>query len=175
MHREFSLGKSGAGKIVARFDLCCPMPLYANAHYLIRANLEECARGGRVRAVVIGEFTKAQYDAINAYRESVGLHRLESPEIVLLGSHMYRSRVTRDNYTIDDVMTQIACAVADTAVVLAQPRMTATRSATPRADGYGNMVLDEAIYELTQRKPRAELYSVIPKGDAKKPPRPPEA
>jgi hypothetical protein len=152
------------------------MPLYDNALYLIRANLEECARGGKVRAVVIGHFTQQQYEAINAYRESVGLHRLESPEIVLLGSHLYRSRVTRDNYTIDDVIAQIINAVADTALVLAQPRMTATRSATPRADGYGNMVLDEAIYELTQRKPRAELYSVIPKGDAKKPPpRPPEA
>jgi len=76
------------------------MPLYENAKYLIRANLEECERGGRVRAVVIGHFTQVQYEAINAYRESVGLPRLGSPEIVLIGSHLYRSRVTRDGYTM---------------------------------------------------------------------------
>ena len=78
------------------------MPLYENAKYLIRANLEECARGGRVRAVVIGHFTQAQYETINTYRESVGLPKLESPEIVLIGSHLFRSRVTRDGYTIDE-------------------------------------------------------------------------
>jgi len=30
-------------------------------------------------------------------------------------------------------------------------------------------VLDRAIFECTQRKPRAELFSVIPKGDTRKP------
>lgn len=145
------------------------MPLYENAKYLIRANLEECARGGRVRAVVIGHFTPAQHEAINTYRTAVNLPRLESPEIVLIGSHLYRSRVTRDGYTIDDVMLQIECALANTAIVLPTPKMTATRSVTLRVDGYGNNILDEAVYELTQRKPRAELFSVVPKGDKIKP------
>lgn len=145
------------------------MPLYENAKYLIRANLEECERGGKVRAVLIGKFTQDQYETINAYRETFGLPRLESPEIVLIGSHLYRSRVIRDGYTIDDVMLQIECAVADDALVQPTAKMTATRSIKPRADGYGNNVLDEAVYELTQRKPRAELYSVVPKGDDIKP------
>jgi hypothetical protein len=148
------------------------MPLYDNATYLIRANLEECERGGRVRAVVIGHFTQAQYKTINAYRETVGLPRLESPEIVLIGSHLFRSRVTRDGYTIDDVMLQIEYALADTALVIPTSKMTATRSVTLRADGYGNEVLDEAVYKLTQRKPRAELFSVVPKGDKIKPKKP---
>jgi hypothetical protein len=162
-----------AGKIAGCPETIAKMPLYDNAKYLIRANLEECERGGKVRAVVIGHFTQAQYDAINAYRASVDLPRLESPEIVLLGSHLYRSRVTRDGYTIDDVMLQIECALADTAMALPTSRMTATRSTTLRADGYGNNVLDEAVYELTQRKPRAELFSVVPKGDTIKPPQKP--
>ena len=67
---------------------------------------------------------------------------------------------------------QIEYALADTAIVLPILKMTATRSATLRSDGYGNYVFDEAVYELTQRKPRAELFSVIPKGDKIKPLKP---
>lgn len=47
--------------------------------------------------------------------------------------------------------------------------MTALRSTFGRDDGYGNEVFDEAIFELTARKPKAELYSIIPKGDRNKP------
>lgn len=148
------------------------MPLYDNAKYLIRANLEELDRGGRVRAVVIGTFTREQHEAINAHKASVGLPLLESPEIVFIGSHLYRSRVTRDGYTLEDVMLQIEYALADTALVLSSPKMTAIRSTVHRQDGYGNEVLDEAVFELTQRKPRAELYSVVPKGDKIKPTKP---
>ncbi|OAU96701.1 hypothetical protein AO385_0014 [Moraxella catarrhalis] len=50
-------------------------------------------------------------------------------------------------------------------------RMTAIQSITPRNDGYGNLVTDRAIFELTAKKPRAELFSVIPKGDNNKPPK----
>ena len=84
------------------------MPLYDNAKYLIRANLEQCARGGKVRAVVIGHFTVAQLRAINAHRVSANLPGLENPEIVLIGSHLYRRRVLRDGYTIDDVMCRLS-------------------------------------------------------------------
>jgi hypothetical protein len=53
---------------------------------------------------------------------------------------------------------------------MANTKMTALDSVARREDGYGNMVRDRAVLELTQRKPRAELYSVIPKGDTNKPP-----
>jgi hypothetical protein len=43
--------------------------------------------------------------------------------------------------------------------------MTALHAARDRADGYGCMVRDMAVFELSARKPRVELYSVIPKGD----------
>ena len=148
------------------------MPLYDNAKYLIRANLEEVQRGGRVRAVTIGTFTPAQHETINQLKASQGLALLESPEIVFLGSHVYNSRVTRDGYSLDDVMLQIEFALDATALVLPSPKMTATRSTVLRQDGYGNEVLDEAVFELSQRKPRAELFSVVPKGDRIKPPRP---
>ena len=45
--------------------------------------------------------------------------------------------------------------------------MTALKNPVQRNDGYGNNVNDLGILELTQRKPRAELFSVIPKGDGK--------
>ena len=44
-------------------------------------------------------------------------------------------------------------------------RMTMLRAPTLREDGYGNRVRDEGICELTRRKPRIELFSVIPKGE----------
>lgn len=147
------------------------MPLFDNAKYLIRANLEEVARGGRARAVVVGSFSTQQFAMLNKLKESAGLPLLESPEIVFIGSHVYKSRVDRDGYTIDDVMLQIEGALAASALVQSTSRMTAIKSTVRRKDGYGNEVLDEAVFELTQRKPRAELYSVIPKGDHIKPPK----
>ncbi|HCK4903943.1 TPA: hypothetical protein ONA18_002915 [Pseudomonas aeruginosa] len=147
------------------------MPLYKDAEYLIRANLNEIAQGNRVRAVAIGVLTVEQFEAINRQKESEGLPRLENPEIVFLGKHAYTSRVVRDGYTIDDMIAQIASALAETAMAVASPKMTAIKSTQPREDGYGNEVLDEAIFELTARKPRAELYSIVPKGDKLKPKR----
>ncbi len=145
------------------------MPLYDNALYLIRGNLEEIQRGGKARAVPIGRLTHAQHGMVNAHRAAANLPPLEDPEVVFIGQHTYDSRILRDNYTIDDVIGQIASALASDAVVMPHAKMTALESATPREDGYGNRVRDRAVLELTQRKPRAELYSVIPKGDANKP------
>lgn len=145
------------------------MPLYQDAKYLLRANLEAIERGERVRAVTIGVLTGAQFAAINAYRSSAGLPEVENPEIVFLGKHLYNSRVAQDGYTIDDVMDQIESALAETAVAHLNPKMSGLQAAIPRADRYGNTVRDLAVLELTQRKPRAELFSVIPKGDTNKP------
>ncbi|NWB48983.1 hypothetical protein [Pseudomonas gingeri] len=147
------------------------MPLYDNAEYLIRANLNEIAGGRRVQAVVIGTLTDVQFEAINRQKESQGLPQLENPEIVFLGRHAYESRVVRDGYTIDDMVVQIGFALAETAITVASPRMTAVKSTQLRQDGYGNEVMDEAIFELTTRKPKAELYSIVPKGDRIKPKR----
>ena len=95
--------------------------------------------------------------------------RWPTPEIVVIGKHIHDSRIVRDDYTVEDVLTQIASALAADSVVVASRRMTALDAPKRRADGYGNWVRDRAILELTQRRPRAELFSVIPKGDANKP------
>ncbi|UZE29322.1 hypothetical protein [Pseudomonas asplenii] len=147
------------------------MPLYDHAEYLIRANLNEIAAGGRVGAVAIGVLTDVQLEAINRQKESQGLPQLEDPEIVFLGKHAYQSRVVRDGYTIDDMVAQIGAALAETAIAVASAKMTAIKSTHLRQDGYGNEVMDEAIFELTARKPKAELYSIVPKGDRIKPKR----
>ncbi|MEW7849536.1 hypothetical protein AB2N08_12615 [Massilia aurea] len=114
---------------------------------------------------MIGCFTPEQFATLNQLKVAAQLPRLESPEIVFIGSHVYKSRVQRDGYTIDDVVLQIEHALAASAKVQSSVRMTALKSTARRKDGYGNEVLDEAVFELTQRKPKAELYSVIPKGD----------
>lgn len=146
------------------------MPLYANALYLIRSNLEEIQRGGKARAVPVGRLTDAQHEAVNAHWAAANLPPLEDPEIVFIGKHVFDSRIVGDNYTIEDVVAQIASALAADAIAMANTKMTALDSVARREDGYGNMVRDRAVLELTQRKPRAELYSVIPKGDTNKPP-----
>eukprot|EP01133_Synstelium_polycarpum_P003972 gene3972-4597_t len=144
--------------------------LYANAKALIRENLNALDQGKTVTGVVIGKFTQDQFTAINAHKELIGLPKLESPEIIFIGSHLYKSRITKDRYTVDDVMKQIESALMDTSIVL-PTNMTAIQSITRRQDGYGNNVKDEAVFECTQKKPRAELYSVVPKQDHKKPPK----
>ena len=45
--------------------------------------------------------------------------------------------------------------------------MTSLMASQPRDDGYGKQVRDHAVLELTARKPRVELFSVIPKGDGR--------
>ena len=147
------------------------MPLYPNGVSLIRGNLIEIARGERVRIVAIGYLTQHQYDLLNEAKVASQMPRLGSPEIVFLGKHLYASRVERDGYTIDDLVVQITAALAQSSLPHVSARMTALKSTRPRTDGYGNDILDEAILELTARKPRAELYSVIPKGDRIRPKR----
>jgi hypothetical protein len=145
------------------------MALYGNGTALIRKNLEDLHQGKRVSLVVIGILTQKQHEDINALKEKLNLPLLQNPEIVFIGSHLYKSRVTQDGYTLDDVMLQIESAMAVTSVVRDGSPMTNMRSTIRRADGYGNLVYDQAVFELTTRKPRAELFSVIPKGDKNKP------
>lgn len=94
---------------------------------------------------------------------------LEQNEILYMGRYHYESHVVRDGYNIDDLLKQIESALSDKSRIIMAQRMTAIQSITPRNDGYGNLVNDRAIFELTRKKPRAELFSVIPKGDQNKP------
>lgn len=144
------------------------MPLYYNAREIILSNLTQISLGQRPAIIGIGTFTFRQMDQINTARKQHALHDLENEEILYIGSHHYNSR-NKDGYSCLDMFLQIEACLCDLSVVVSTSRMTALDSHELRHDGYGNKVRDRAIFELTQRKPRAELFSAIPKGDHIKP------
>lgn len=144
------------------------MPLYFGMKCVLRAHLERLALGEKVPMVAIGRFTEVQFHAINAGRAALDLHVLERNEIVFIGRHLFESR-TKDGYQIDDIVTQILSALSEEAVAQIQTFVSCTQNPNARDDGYGNLVFDRAVFEMTAKKPRAELYSVMPKGDNIKP------
>lgn len=75
--------------------------------------------------------------------------------------------MVKNGYSIDDVLDQIQSALAEQAKLIPTHRSTVLQNHTNRIDRYGNVVHDEAVLECTARNPRAQLYSVIPKGDGK--------
>jgi hypothetical protein len=118
--------------------------------------------------ISIGRFTAAQFSEINIARKDFRLPELQSNEIVFIGRHFYEGR-SRDGYTIDDMIAQIVSGLDETACVVVSPKMSCLRNLAGRYDGYGNKVFDQAVFEMTSRKPRAELFSIIPRGDNIKP------
>ena len=146
------------------------MPLNANSTSLIRANLQLIASGERAKVVSIGTLTEQQHHAVNGHRKQEGLPPLENPEILFLGRHLYNSR-SADGYTIDDMIAQIESGLSAESVVVPTQKLTGLRNPTARADGYGYYVHDVVVLELTARRPKAELFSAIPRGDDIKPPK----
>ena len=146
------------------------MPLCSDARALIRSNLEQFQPSvkARVRGVVIGALTDIQLNAINESRKAKGLTPVTA-EVIFFGWHVYKSRVIRDGYRIEDVVDQIESAMSSDSVVLDPEHMTALENPTARLDAYGNMVKDRAIFECTMHHPRPELFTVMPKGDTIKP------
>jgi hypothetical protein len=146
------------------------MPLYGNAVDLIRANFEEISKGIKPQGVAIGFLTDRQLEEINRARAA---HVPPLPpvvgEVLFYGRHMYKSRVVRDSYTVEDAIDQIVSAMDAAAVFVHTPNMTTVQNRTGRSDRYGNIVKDLAVFECSARHPRPELFSVMPKGDAKKP------
>ncbi len=144
------------------------VPLYDDACERIRKQFEQIARGERVPLIEIGHLTFQQHQHVRELRQRESLPDVEQPTIVYIGQHHFTSR-NAQGYTIKDMMQQIrACTYADADVILTRG-MTILRAAAPRADGYGNLVRDEGVCELTRRKPRIELFSVIPRGDRMSP------
>jgi hypothetical protein len=144
------------------------MPLYVNAGDSLRTNLERIRDGKKVHIVPIGVLTLEQLGAINAGRFVQDLDPIAA-EVVFVGAHIYQRRIVGDGYTIDDVIEQISSAMDDAAIVLDAVNMTLLENPNRRADRYGNMVRDRAVFECSNRHPRAELFSVMPKGDKVKP------
>jgi hypothetical protein len=144
------------------------MPLSVNALDLLRVNLDQIRAGQRVKLVTIGILTPEQHSSINAIRLTEGLPEIAA-EVVFIGHHIYKSRIAGDGYSIDDVVEQIASAMGIASVVLKTGKMTAMENPNPRADRYGNWIKDRAVFECSARHPRPELFSIVPKGDLRKP------
>jgi hypothetical protein len=146
------------------------MPLYPQAIELIRANLEQISKGYKVKPVVIGALTTEQMNAINQHRknQNANLEPLVA-EVLFFGSHIYQSRCVRDGYTLEDVIDQIVSAMDTASKLVGNLPMQAIENPSARADRYGNPVHDRAIFECMSRHPRAELFSIIPKGDRNRP------
>jgi hypothetical protein len=122
-----------------------------------------------IRVVPIGTLTIAQITAINVVRANERLRPIIE-EVVFFGRHIYKRRIVDDGYTIEDVIDQISSAMDRVSVVLADlAPMTIMENPNPRADRYSNFVRDRAVFECSTRHPRPELFSVIPKGDLRKP------
>jgi hypothetical protein len=140
------------------------VPLYDDACERIKLQLEKIAEAQRVPLIEIGQLTFQQHQHVREIRASLELPDVESPAIVYIGHHHFASR-SAQGYTVSDMVNQIrACTDSDAEVMLFR-RMTMMRAYSLRADGYGNWVRDQGIFELTRRKPRIELFSVIPRGD----------
>lgn len=140
------------------------MPLNANLITAITAHLERVSRGERPAPLDIGELTATQFSAINLGRAQHGLPTVESPVVVYSGRHHHESRL-KDGYVIADMIVQLHSGLSEQSVPLISTRTTLLRNPVGRQDGYGNLVFDEIVLELLARKPKAEAYSVIPKGD----------
>jgi len=146
------------------------MPLFGNAAAFIRANLVAIQNGQKAKAVVIGTLTERQLQAINQHR--MARNATLPPvvdEVIFIGSHIYKSRIERDQYTIDDVIEQILSAMSEESALVGSLPMQAIENPRVRTDRMGNAINDRAIFECMSRHPRPELFSVIPKGDRIKP------
>lgn len=146
------------------------VPLDLDAEMSIAENLRRLSLGERAPMIVIGRFTEVQFVGLNNQRAQVGLHLLENNEILFIGRHLYESR-SRDGYTINDMIAQIVSAMDAASEPFTSEIVTFTQNVNARSDGYGNLVHDRAVFEMTKKKPKAELYSVMPKGDQNKPPK----
>jgi len=143
------------------------VPLHDDIKPRLRSQFEAIQRGERVSVFVIGELTDEQFNKIRSIQSDRGLSLLESKEILFLGKHLYQSR-SEDGYTIEDMILQIESSLSADSVVYAK-KGTTLENPHPRYDGYGNAVTDRAVLEMTSRRPKTELFSVMPKGDLIKP------
>jgi len=144
------------------------MPLYADAKAIVRANLLAIQAGQKVRGVPIGTLTAPQLAFINAQRSEDGLPEVVA-EVLFVGAHIYKRRILKDGYEIEDVVAEIESALSEASVFIVTDYMTALQNPVPRADRLGNRVHDRAILECTRYRPNPELFSVQPKGDFIKP------
>ena len=93
-----------------------------------------------------------------------------SAEVLFVGGHVYKSRVIKDTYDIEDVVEEAESALSEQSVVIVTHCMTAIQNPNPRADRPGNHVKDRTNLGCTKYRLNPELFSTPPKGDCIKPP-----
>jgi hypothetical protein len=140
------------------------VPLDPSKINAICDHLARIAKGEKPPLLEIGELTDFQFTYIREERATHLLPILESPVVVYSGRHHYNSR-SKDGYTIEDMVLQLKSGLGAECTPIVISRSTILKNKQGRNDGYGNMVYDEVVLELMARKPRAEAYSAIPKGD----------
>ena len=145
------------------------MPFYHKKKGELLSHLQKIINGERVPVIEIGHLTEEQHQEINKARDELEYPPLLSPEILYLGKHHVSSRHGKDGYTAEDILDQIVHILDVDVEIPVTRRQTKMVSKTLRKDAYGNDIIDNGILELMSRKPKAELYSVIPKGDSIKP------
>jgi len=146
------------------------MPLYENGKALMRANLRAIELRQKVRSVAIGVLSEKQLTDINEQRAEEELPPIVA-EVLFVGAHVYRSRVLKDGYEIEDIIDEAESALSELSEVIYTPYMTAIQNPNPRLDRLGNHVHDRMIFECTKYRPNPELFSTQPKGDWIKPTR----
>jgi type IV secretory pathway VirJ component len=141
------------------------MPLYNNSIDLVRLNLTLIARGERPKVVSIGYLTDEQHIGINEIRKKEQKPLLVEPIILFMGKHLYNSRIV-DGYTVEDMVLMVESALSANSIAHSHHKMTGIMNHNLRSDNYGNKIHDLGIFELYAKRPKAELFSVIPKGDS---------
>lgn len=142
-------------------------PLKEGAAGEIRGLLQRIAAGEKPKPIDVGSLTAEQLQQLNASRAANGQPTVGG-DLWYRGTHHYQSRAA-DGYSIDDMVTQIENGLSPNSVVVTDRyRRPSLVNQTPRPDGYGNNVRDTVTFETSgSRNP--QLFSVIPKGDFKKP------
>lgn len=145
------------------------MLLKENIEVSLLKNIKLLIKGERAPVINIGSLTEEQYQEVNEQRSKEGYPSLDSPEILYMGRHHVKSRHFTDGYSAEDILEQIISVMKSDSIISLNKQTLLERKSNDRLDNYGNYVRDVGVLELTTRKPRAELFSVIPKGDDIKP------
>ena len=125
--------------------------------------------------IILAELTKSQFDELNRLRKQTNRPPLPTRLLEYYGRHHFESR-HKDGYNIADIVNQIESVLDTSSIAEVQnkhPQYVNLVNPINRFDGYGNQVRYIAAFNASSRSIYTELFSVIPRGDVKKPPHPP--
>jgi hypothetical protein len=125
--------------------------------------------------IILAELTQSQFDQLNGLRKQTNRPPLPTRILEYDGRHHFESRHA-DGYGIEDMVIQILSVLDTRSEAVLQnkhPQNVNLLNPNARCDNYGNQVNDMAAFNVSSRSQYTELFSVIPRGDVKKPPHPP--